>query len=138
MGRGLKRSLRRTVHRASHPQERYGFTLRPAPTVISIVQPGRFSGFENHPNLIFFGVLKIAVNKVVTPALRRIQNGRAPFLASILDPVLELLSNVTQKISSNPLAFTIGIKKANYSLGLLKRPESIRSKESDQNNGRQI
>jgi hypothetical protein len=32
-----------------------------------------------------------------------------------------LLSNITQKIASNPLALAIGIKEADYPLGLLKR-----------------
>ena len=83
--------------------------------------PGRFPGFENHHYLIFLGVLKVGIDKVVTPPLRRIQKGRAPFLATVLDPVLKLLSNVTQKIPSNPLALAIGIKETDHSLGLLKR-----------------
>jgi hypothetical protein len=32
-----------------------------------------------------------------------------------------LLSNITQKISSNPLALAISIKKTDHSFGLLKR-----------------
>lgn len=46
---------------------------------------------------------------------------RQEFLATVLDPVLKLLSNITQKIPSNPLALAIGIKEADYPLGLLKR-----------------
>src|SRR5260370_30846159 len=95
-------------------------TLFPYTTLFrSDHDPGRFPGLENHHHLIFLGVLKVGIDKVVTPSLRRIQNGRAPFLATVLYPVLKLLSNITQKIASNPLALTIGIKKADHSLGLL-------------------
>jgi len=66
-------------------------------------------------------VLKVGIDKVITPSIGRIQNGHAPFLATVLDPVLKLLSNTTQKIPSNPLALAIGIKEADYPLGLLKR-----------------
>ena len=83
--------------------------------------PGGFPGFENRHHLVFLGVLKVWIDKVVTSFGRRIQNGRAPFLATVLDPVLKLLSNITQKIPSNSLALAIGIKEADYPLGLLKR-----------------
>jgi hypothetical protein len=82
---------------------------------------GRFPGFENDNHLIVFGVPKVGSNKVITPSLGRIQNGHAPLLATVLEPVLELLGNITQEIAGNPLALPIGIEEADYSLGLLKR-----------------
>ena len=82
---------------------------------------GRFPGFDNDNHPIVFGVLKVGIDKVVTPALGRIQNWGAPFLATVLYPVLKLLSNITQKIASHPPALAIGIKEADHSLGLLKR-----------------
>jgi hypothetical protein len=48
-------------------------------------------------------------------------NGRAPFLAPVLDPVLKLLSDIAQAVASNPFALSIGIKEADHSLWLLKR-----------------
>ena len=83
--------------------------------------PGRFPGFENHDHLIFLGVPKVGSNKVITPSLGRIHNGHAPFQATVFEPVLKLLSDIAQKIASNPLALTIGIEETDYSLGLLKR-----------------
>ena len=100
--------------------------------------PGRLPGFENHYYLAFFGVLKVGIDKVVTSSLRRIQDGGAPFLATVLDPVLKLLSDIAQKISGNSLALAVSIKEANYPLGLLKKAESIRLEGSDQNNGSRI
>src|SRR5258705_13704840 len=54
--------------------------------------PGRFPGFENHHHLIVLGVLKVRINKVVTPSIGRIEDRHTPFLATVLDPVLKLLS----------------------------------------------
>jgi hypothetical protein len=66
-------------------------------------------------------VLKVGVHKVITPSLRRIHNGRTPFLATVLDPVPKLLGDIAQAATSNPLALPIGIKEADHSFGLLKR-----------------
>src|SRR4029077_10653788 len=54
----------------------------------------RFPGFENHHYLIDLGLLKVWVDKVIPPSLRCIQNGRAPFLATVLDPALKLLGDI--------------------------------------------
>ena len=80
-----------------------------------------FPGFENDHHRIVLSVLKVRTNKVITPSLRRIQNGHAPFLATVFEPVLKLLGNIAQELASNPLTLAIGIKEADDSLGLLKR-----------------
>jgi len=56
--------------------------------------PSRFSGFENDHYVIFLGVLKVRIDKVITPSLRGIQNGRAPFLAPVLYPVLKKFEKI--------------------------------------------
>jgi hypothetical protein len=83
--------------------------------------PSRFPGFENDYYVVFLGVLKVRIDKVITPSLGRIQNGHAPFLATVLDPVLKLLSDIAQEVASNPQALAIGIKETDHSFGLLKR-----------------
>jgi hypothetical protein len=83
--------------------------------------PGRFPGFEYHHYLISFGVLKVRIDKVIPSSLRGLQNGRVPFLAAVLDPVLKLLGDIAQAVASNPLALPIGIEEADHSFGLLKR-----------------
>src|SRR6266446_10682712 len=93
------------------------------PTVFSADRdhdPSRFPGFENHHDLIDLGVLKVWVDKVITPSLRCIQNGRAPFLATVLDPVLKLLGDIAQTVSRDSLALAIGIKETDDPLGLLE------------------
>jgi len=39
-------------------------------------------------------VLKVGIDKVITPSFGRIQNRRAPFLATVLEPVLKLLRDI--------------------------------------------
>ena len=73
--------------------------------------PGWFPGFEDEQHCIVLGVLKVGSNKVITPLIGGIEDRHAPFLATVLYPVLKLLSNITQKIASNPLALTIGIEE---------------------------
>src|SRR6516164_6490743 len=83
--------------------------------------PSRFPGFEDDHYLIVLGVLKVGSNKVITPSLGRIQNRHAPFLATVFEPVLELLSNISQEIASHAQALAVGIKETDHSFGLLKR-----------------
>ena len=83
--------------------------------------PNRFPSLENHHHLIGFGVLEVRIDKVITPSVRRIQNGRTPLLATVPDPVLKLLGDIAQAVASNPFALSIGIKEADHSLWLLKR-----------------
>jgi len=71
--------------------------------------------------LIGFGVLEVRIDKVITPSVRRIQNGRTPLPATVPDPVLKLLGDIAQAVASNPLTLPIGIEEADHSLGLLKR-----------------
>ncbi len=70
--------------------------------------PSWFPGFENDHYVIFLGVLKVRIDKVITPSLRGIQNGRAPFLAPVLDPVLKLLGDIAPAVASNPFALSTG------------------------------
>jgi hypothetical protein len=56
--------------------------------------PSRFPGFENHHHRIGLSLLKVGIDKVVAPPLRRIQNRDAPFFATVLDPVLKLLGDI--------------------------------------------
>jgi hypothetical protein len=83
--------------------------------------PDRFPGFENHHHLIVPGALEVGIDKVITPSLRRFENGRTPFLATVLYPVPKLLGDMAQALLSNSLALTISIKETDHSLGLLKR-----------------
>src|SRR6202035_2452233 len=80
----------------------------------------RFPGFKNHYYLINLGPLKVWLDKVITPSRRCIQNGRLPFLATVLDPVLKLLGDIAQTVSRDSLALAIGIKETDDPLGLLE------------------
>ena len=75
-------------------------------------------------------MLKVGIDEVVTPSPRRIQNRRAPSLAAVLDPVLELLGDITEALASNSLSVAIGIKEADHSLGLLERLNQSVQKDS--------
>ena len=75
-------------------------------------------------------MLKVGIDKVIPPSLRCIQDGGAPFLATVLDPVLELLGDITEALASNSLSVAIGIKEADHSLGLLERLNQSVQKDS--------
>ena len=64
---------------------------------------------------------KVRIDKVITPSIGRIEDRHAPFLATVLYPVLKLLSDIAQELASNPLALAIGIKETDHPLGLLER-----------------
>src|ERR1700747_964734 len=83
--------------------------------------PGRFPGFENDHHRIVLGVLKVGIDKVIPPPVGRIEDRHAPFLATILEPVLILLSDIAYELGSNSQALAVGIKETDHSFGLLKR-----------------
>jgi hypothetical protein len=41
----------------------------------------------------------VGIDKIIAPPLRRIQNRDAPFLATVLEPVLELLGDLAQTVA---------------------------------------
>src|SRR6516165_10137121 len=83
--------------------------------------PSWFSGFENDNHLIGFCCAKVRIDKLIPSALWCFQNGRAPFLGTILNPIAKLLGDIAQTVASNPLALPISVKETDYSFGLLKR-----------------
>ena len=78
------------------------------------------TGFKDDYDLVGFGLLEIRSDKVIAPSTGCIENGRAPLLGSILDPVVKLLADIAQELAGHSLTFTIGVKETNYSLGLLE------------------
>jgi hypothetical protein len=66
-------------------------------------------------------VPKVGSDKVITPFIGCIEDRHTPFLATVLEPVLKLLSDIAQEIPSNPQALAIGIKETDHSFGLLER-----------------
>ena len=68
-----------------------------------------------------FGLLKVRIDEVIAPALRRIQHRDDPLFAAVLEPVLKLLGDITQTVARHPLGIAISIKETDHSLGLLER-----------------
>ena len=60
--------------------------------------PGRFPGLENDHHLISLGPLKVGIHKVITPSRGCFEDGRTPFLGSVLHPVLKLLGDIAQTV----------------------------------------
>src|SRR6266576_7128772 len=73
--------------------------------------PSRFPGFENDNYLIGFCPSKVAIDKIITSSLRCFQDGRAPFLGSILNPVAKVLGNLAQTLACDSLALTISVEE---------------------------
>jgi hypothetical protein len=88
---------------------------------IAIIIRTGFLTLRISTHLIGLGLLKVGIDKFIGPALRSIQDRDAPLLATVLEPVLKLLGDIAQTVASHPLGITIGIKEADYSLGLLER-----------------
>ena len=83
---------------------------------------GRLSGFENHGHSVGFAVPQVLLSKIISALfLGCVQDGSAPFLGSILQPVLELIGDFRQGPPGHPSSLSIGIKKPKYSLWLLER-----------------
>src|ERR1700758_3674621 len=59
--------------------------------------PGRFPGFEDDHHCIVLGMLKVRIDKVITPSIGCIQDRHAPFLATVLKPILKLLSESCER-----------------------------------------
>jgi hypothetical protein len=69
----------------------------------------------------FLGCLKYGATKSSRLPSGASTMGHAPFLETVFEPVLELLSNISQEIASNAQALALGIKETDHSFGLLKR-----------------
>jgi len=83
---------------------------------------GRLSGFENQGDSVGFAVPQVLLSKIISALfLGCVQDGSAPFLGSILQPVLELIGDFRQGPPGHPSSLSIGIKKPKYSLWLLER-----------------
>src|ERR1700751_4780039 len=76
--------------------------------------PSRFPCFEDPHHFIGLGVRKVGIDKVAPSSFWSFQDGRAPFLAKVLDPVLKLLSYVAQTVACNPLAIAISVKETDH------------------------
>src|SRR5437764_643130 len=64
------------------------------PTVVFLVSDGdhdasRFTALDDGDDLIRFRLAEVWVQELVAPVLGRFQNGSAPFLRPVDDPVLE-------------------------------------------------
>src|SRR2546422_1822823 len=51
----------------------------------------------------------------------RFENRSAPFLGSVLQPILELIGDFRQGFPGDPFPFAVGIEETEHALGLLER-----------------
>jgi hypothetical protein len=64
---------------------------------------------------------KVGLDKVVASTLGSFQDGGIPFLATILHPVVELISDFPQYIPAYRVLISIGAEESDHPLGLLER-----------------
>jgi hypothetical protein len=82
---------------------------------------GRLPRFEDDGNSIGWAAPKILLNKIISPLfLGHFHDGSAPFLGSVLHPVLELIGDLRQHLPGHPFPFAVGIEKPQHSLWLLE------------------
>ncbi len=53
---------------------------------------------------------KVAFDKVIPSSLRCFQDGRTPFLGTVLNPVPKLLGNIAQAVARDSLAGNLAFK----------------------------
>ena len=96
------------------------------PSVVLFVANGSqdacwFSCLQDDDHLVGFGMTKIGLDKVVASTFGSFQDGGVPFLATILHPVVELISDFSQHIPAHRVLISIGTEESDYPLGLLER-----------------
>ena len=82
--------------------------------------PGRFTALDDADNSIRFRPFEIRIDKLVSPTVGRLQDGCAPFLRAILDPVVKLRCNIAQDISTDRIQVALLREKTNDALFLLQ------------------
>ena len=83
--------------------------------------PSRFTGLEDHHNLIGFGPPEVWLHELVTPAAGSLHDRSAPLLRPILDPILELLGDTAEDIPAYRILLAVAAEETDHPLGLLKR-----------------
>ena len=82
--------------------------------------PSWFAGLEDHHNLIGFGLPKVWLHELVTPAAGSLHDRSAPLLRPIFHPVLELLRDAAQETPAHRILLAIAAKETDHPFGLLK------------------
>jgi hypothetical protein len=85
----------------------------------------RFPRLQDRHHLAGFGIFEVGVHElvpptVVTSAVGRFENRSAPFLGSVLQPILELIGDFRQGPPGNSFSLAIGVEEAQHRLGLLE------------------
>jgi hypothetical protein len=77
--------------------------------------------FQDDGHVVGLGAFHVLQHEVV-PAhfLRRLDDGGAPFLGTILDPMQELVGNLGQSPVGHPFTVAVCIEEAQHSFGLLE------------------
>ena len=83
--------------------------------------PRRLPGFEDDDDLIRLGTPEIGLDKFVAAALWRLDDRSIPSVGLFLHPALELFSRPAQHIAADRINSPVGVEKADYPFGLLKR-----------------
>src|SRR6266568_6263552 len=83
--------------------------------------PRWFPCLQDHCHLIRLSFLQIGLYEFIASARRRVQDGCAPLLGSVLYPVLKLIGDAGQYCTADRVLLTVGGEESNCSFGLLKR-----------------
>jgi hypothetical protein len=71
--------------------------------------------------MIGFGLLQVRQHEIVAPlVLRSFDDGCAPSLRAIDNPMVKLVGNLGEGPTDYPLSLAIGIEEADYPFGLLE------------------
>lgn len=84
----------------------------------------RFPRFHDRHHLVGFRIVEVGIQQPIAPALvtvaiGRFQNRRAPFFRSVFQPILELIGDVRQGLPGHPLPIAVGIEETEHALLLV-------------------
>src|SRR5918994_448684 len=95
------------------------------PPVILLVadrdhDPSRLASLQDDDDLVRLGVLEIRLYELVAPPGGRVQEWGAPSVRAVLDPAVELVGDVAERVPAHELVIAVGVEEPDDALGLLE------------------
>jgi hypothetical protein len=95
------------------------------PPIVLLVADGKqdaggFPRLEDDDDLVRLGALEIRRDEVVAAPVGRVQNRDIPRGRTILDPVVELVGDVSEGVPTHALVIPVCVEEPNDALGLLE------------------
>ena len=88
------------------------FVFQVPPVLLLVPDRGenacRFPRLENAYHVVLFGSFEIGIQHFVPACFRILNDGRAPVLRPVLDPVVKLRRDIAQNVATDRIQFPVG------------------------------